>query len=51
MQHFCNMSDGADIEEQYRVFFQSCNYYILELNLDSLNITEAERLMKISEDK
>ena len=43
VQSFGNMSEGQDMEEQYRVLLKSCSVYIMSLSVESLNLTEAER--------
>ena len=40
LQHFGNYSEGSDFEEQHRVFFNSCNAYLLELSVEALTMSE-----------
>ena len=42
LQHFGNYSEGSDFEEQHRVFFNSCNAYLLELSVEALKMSEEE---------
>ena len=47
LQHFGNYSEGSDFEEQHRVFFNSCNSYLLELSVEALNMSEQEFMQRI----
>lgn len=51
LQYFGNYSEGSDFEEQHRVFFNSCNSYLLELSFEALSMTEQEMAERIQDDE